>query len=203
MFADDIALIYDTIKGLKSQLNNLENVCKLYHMIVNVVKTKVMVFRLGGRLRANERFFYKGAKLEIRQRFLKYWLKFLKMPNDRYVRKCYDMLYHFDALGYKNWASEIRNILSINCFLYVLENQGVENEGEFLRSFAQRLKDQFLQVWKSKIDESSKLSFYTQIKVHHCLESYLDILKINKFHNALASFRVSCHVLEIEKGIKA
>ena len=94
------------------------------------------------------------------------------MPNDRYVRKCYDMLYHFDALGYKNWASEIRNILSINGFLYVWENQGVENEGAFLRSFEQRLKDQFLQVWKSKIDESSKLSFYTQIKVHHCLDIF-------------------------------
>ena len=122
------------------------------------------------------------------------------MPNDRYVRKCYDMLYHFDALGYKYWALEIRNILSINGFLYVWENQGVENEGAFLGSFEHRLKDKFLQVWKSKIDESSDLSFYTQIKIHHCLESYLDILKIHKFRNALASFRISCHVLEIEKG---
>ena len=34
-------------------------------MIVNVVKTKVMFYRLGGRLRANGRFFYKGTKLEI------------------------------------------------------------------------------------------------------------------------------------------
>ena len=39
------------------------------------------------------------------QRVLRYWLKILKMPNDRYVRKYYDMLYHFDALGYKIWAS--------------------------------------------------------------------------------------------------
>ena len=37
----------------------------MYEMIVNVVKTKVMVFRLGGRLRANEKFFYNGSKLEI------------------------------------------------------------------------------------------------------------------------------------------
>ena len=34
-------------------------------MIVNVVKTKVLVFRLCGKLSANERFFYKGIKLEI------------------------------------------------------------------------------------------------------------------------------------------
>ena len=45
-------------------MNILENFCKLYH-IVHVAKTKVMVFILGGRLRAIERFFYKGAKLEI------------------------------------------------------------------------------------------------------------------------------------------
>ena len=32
------------------------------------------------------------------------------------------------------------------------------------------------------------------------MESYLDILKISKFRNALSSFRVSCHGLEIEKG---
>ena len=69
-----------------------------------------------------------------------------------------------------------------------------------MRSFEQRLKDHFLQVWKSKIDESSKLSFYAHIKVHHCLESYFNILKFNKFRNALANFLVSCHVLKIEKG---
>ena len=57
LFADDIALTSDTIKGLQSQLNILENVCEMYKMIVNVIKTKAVVFRLGGRLRANEKHF--------------------------------------------------------------------------------------------------------------------------------------------------
>ena len=65
LFADDIALISDTMKGLQSQLKILEKFCEMYKMIVNVVKTKVMVFRLGGRLRANEKIFYNGSKLEI------------------------------------------------------------------------------------------------------------------------------------------
>ena len=65
LFADDIALISDTIKGLQSQLKILEKFCEMYKMIVNVVKTKVMVFRLGGRPRANEKFFYNGSKLQI------------------------------------------------------------------------------------------------------------------------------------------
>ena len=107
---------------------------------------------------------------------------------------------HFDSLGYKNWASEIRHILSVNGFWYVWENQGVQNEKAFMRIFEQRIKDQFLQIWKTQISSNSKLSFYAGVKFYHCLESYLDILKISKFRNALSSFRVSCHVLEIEKG---
>ena len=65
MFTDDIALISDTIQGLKRQLKNLEKFCEMYKMIVNVIKTKIRVFRLGGRLRANEKFFYKGIQLKI------------------------------------------------------------------------------------------------------------------------------------------
>ena len=82
--------------------------------------------------------------------------------------------------------------MSFNGFLYVWENQGVTNENEFLDRFEKRIKDQFLQLWKSKVNESSKLSFYADIKTQHCLESYLDILKIPKFRNALSSFRISC-----------
>ena len=44
--------------------------------------------------------------------------------SDRYVRKFYDMLLHFDTLGYKIWASEVRNFLSVNGFMYVWEDSG-------------------------------------------------------------------------------
>ena len=38
------------------------------------------------------------------------------------------------------------------------------------------------------------------MKNRHCLENYLDILKLSKFRHTYASFRLSCHGLEIEKG---
>ena len=110
------------------------------------------------------------------------------------------MLLHFDSLGYKNWASEIRHILAVNGLWYVWEDQGVQNEKAFMRIFEQRIKDRFLQIWKTQISRYSELSFYAGVKLYHCLESYLNILKISKFRNALSSFRVSCHSLEIEKG---
>ena len=71
-----------------------------------------------------------------------------------------------------------------------------------MHAFKQRIKDQFLQTWKTQISSGNKLAFYsiTCIKFQHCLENYLNILKISKFRNALSSLRVSCHSLEIEKG---
>ena len=69
-----------------------------------------------------------------------------------------------------------------------------------LRSCELLIKDQFLQTWHNQINGSSNLTFYNSVKNRHCLENYLDILKLNKFRHAYASFRLSCHGLEIEKG---
>jgi hypothetical protein len=46
MFADDIALIADTIIGLQKQLNLLCQFCTKSKLIVNIDKTKVLVFKL-------------------------------------------------------------------------------------------------------------------------------------------------------------
>jgi len=43
------ALISDTVIGLQRQLNTLDEFCKI-KMNVNVCKTKVIVFKRGGRL---------------------------------------------------------------------------------------------------------------------------------------------------------
>ena len=115
-------------------------------------------------------------------------------------KKRYDMLLYFDTLGYNNWASEVKHILAMNGFMYIWNDQNVENEAAFMRAFDQRIKDQFLQTWHNQINGSSNLTFYNSVKNRHCLENYLDILKLSKFRHAYASFRLSCHGLEIEKG---
>ena len=65
LFADDIALISDTISGLQKQLDILLKYCKEYKMIVNIIKTKVMVFRRGGMLSRREKWKYNGKILEV------------------------------------------------------------------------------------------------------------------------------------------
>ena len=65
LFADDIALISDTVGGLQSQLCLLHNFCKDKKITVHVGKTKVSVFRKGGRIKRIERWQYNGEALEV------------------------------------------------------------------------------------------------------------------------------------------
>ena len=50
-------------------LDNLENYCIEWNLTVNVNKTKIVVFRKSGRLRNNEKWYYKGSKVTCVDQF--------------------------------------------------------------------------------------------------------------------------------------
>ena len=61
MFADDLALISDTVIGLQRLLNLLYSFCQVKDLIVNTIKTKVMVYKNG----KTERWTCGGVELEV------------------------------------------------------------------------------------------------------------------------------------------
>ena len=65
LFADDICLISSTPAGLQNQINSLEKASDALGLIVNLNKTKVMIFRKGGHLAKKEKWFYKGKEIEV------------------------------------------------------------------------------------------------------------------------------------------
>ena len=313
MFADDLALISDSIIGLQRLLNILHNFCVVRDLVVNTVKTKVVVFKNGGLLSRNEVWSYAGKALEVvpcftylglnftrqlsltqmacdqalkgkrvlisllsrlhqygqlskdiyfklfdskvspvllygaelwgvncqkaietvhnyackrymcvrlnasndavlgdcgrypmyinaTKRCVKYWLKILRMQDNRYVKKCYTMLKCYADAGVTNWASCLKHILYSNGFGYVWERQSVVNERKFINSLVQRLKDQHIQQWFASIHRNSKLDAYIGFKTVYEHESYLHCVTIRKFRRILAQFRVSAHSFEIERG---
>ena len=64
LYADDMVNIADTVGRLQNQINILAEFCYKYGMKVNLDKTKIMVFRRGGPLRKNEKWFYNGQRVE-------------------------------------------------------------------------------------------------------------------------------------------
>ncbi|XP_060582312.1 uncharacterized protein LOC132738738 [Ruditapes philippinarum] len=69
LFADDCILLSDTPEGLQSHLNLLSDYCEKWKLTVNIDKTKIMVFRKGGRLAEIEQWTYKGIKIDVVESF--------------------------------------------------------------------------------------------------------------------------------------
>lgn len=63
-FADDVALVADNEKELNHMLKTLERYVKRNRMQVNTAKTKVMVFRKGGRRSKKEKWTYGNEEIE-------------------------------------------------------------------------------------------------------------------------------------------
>ena len=70
LFADDLALLSCSPTGLQTQLDCLQRVCLDFGLTVNTNKSKVVVFRKGGFLGRNERWFIGGTVLEVVNRYM-------------------------------------------------------------------------------------------------------------------------------------
>ena len=89
LFADDIALIATTPQGLQNQINNLKRGAERLGLVVNLEKTKVMVFRKGGFLGRLERWYYGEERIEVvnKYKYLGYTLT-TKLSVDLALAEC-------------------------------------------------------------------------------------------------------------------
>ena len=134
------------------------------------------------------------------KRCLSYWLRLLKLPDTRYVKLCYNMLKYYDSIGHKNWVSDVKHVLYSKGYGFIWESQNVSDEKKILLNFVNRLKDQYIQNWRSNLETNHKLNYYKDFKQIFCQEIYITAIDISKFRKALAMFRSSSHTLMIERG---
>ena len=64
MFADDVASFSDTVIRLQHQINCIQRFCESVGMSLNLLKTKIIVFRNGGILKQMEKWYYKGEIID-------------------------------------------------------------------------------------------------------------------------------------------
>ena len=65
LYADDITLFSETAGSLQRALNLLSTYCQRWKLTVNTNKTKIMVFRKGGILPRDLKFYYNDIEIEI------------------------------------------------------------------------------------------------------------------------------------------
>ena len=64
-FADDVVTFAETVVELQRMINRLIEYCDRWHVRVNIIKTKVIVFRNGGPLREYDRWKFNNSNLEV------------------------------------------------------------------------------------------------------------------------------------------
>ena len=69
LYADDIVIFGETDADLQNALNILEDYRSRWKLTVNTEKTKIMVFRKGGRLSSNLKFTYQDKTIEVINKF--------------------------------------------------------------------------------------------------------------------------------------
>ena len=98
-----------------------------------------------------------------------------------------------------NWCSLLYGLLYTLGFNDAWLFQDIGDSVLFLSLVKQRLKDQFIQNWNGRLEESSGAIFYKHMSSLG-FKPYLNILNISKFRYSMTKLRVSSHRLSIESG---
>ena len=126
-------------------------------------------------------------------RSIEYWLKIQDNNNTNtqlqqfYNKQCEDNIH----INNKNWVFHVKRTIDELGLsdLWFEQNLNVA----FFQLFQQRIKDQFIQQWKSEIENSSRLKYYNKYKTEFCIEQYLLNIKNDKLRKQLTQFRLSAH----------
>jgi exonuclease III len=65
LYADDIVILSPSSVDLQIMIRNLEKYCDLWNLKVNLNKSKIVVFRKGGKLRQVDKWWYKNERIEV------------------------------------------------------------------------------------------------------------------------------------------
>jgi hypothetical protein len=65
MFADDLAIVGNSVDDLQSSLDKLSDYCNKWGLEVNTAKTKIVVFRKRGKILDNEKWLYNNEAIDI------------------------------------------------------------------------------------------------------------------------------------------
>ena len=69
LYADDLIMMSNSAEGLQTCIDNLEEYCKKWHLTINTVQSKIIIFNESGKILRDYNFVHKNRKMEIVQSF--------------------------------------------------------------------------------------------------------------------------------------
>jgi len=142
LYADDIVLFSESEQGLQYGLDLLEQYSDKWKLQVNINKTKVMVFRKGGRLSKNVNFRYKGELLEI-------------VDNFKYLGIVYTVGGSFNATYEALHGQALKAGFRLKCYMIKFPNMSVSHKLDLFDKLIEPIISYGSEVWG--MNEATKL----------------------------------------------
>ena len=97
------------------------------------------------------------------------------------------------------------NSINITSYQYKTKHIGdsntkLLNQDKLKALLKTNLQSKFKEIWSTKTNEMSKLSFYRQHKINHKFEKYLTLLENRRYKSAITKLRCSARTIKIEIG---
>ena len=70
MYADDTALFSENVDDLQKMINSVNICSNEYGLYINLLKTKIVIFRNRGDVKAEEKWFLNGNKIDVCNEFM-------------------------------------------------------------------------------------------------------------------------------------
>ena len=143
------------------------------------------------------RFSHEGV---IIKRLISYWLRIKGGNCSSLAHKMY--MYQKEQLdknGYKSkWLANIKSLLDVNGFNNIFD-AGDINKVWILKSLDRRVKDIYLQQWRSEMRTNSLCSNYRMFKTTFEMEQYITELPVKHWQRFI-KFRCGSHKLPVTKS---
>lgn len=139
---------------------------------------------------------------------LKYWARLTTLPENSLAAHCYWTLKNNPSIN-DPWLTTVKNIISSSgqYYFWNQQNELRNANNSFLRKqllyISENLKDQFLHQAVTKLDDSSKLVFFKDTKIHknkYSISGYLSKIMNQKTRSLFTKLRLGVLPLEVEIG---
>jgi exonuclease III len=140
--------------------------------------------------------------LRQKVKLVQYWLRLQALPEHMIVKQVYIMLRNMDNIGYRNWTTNVREVLVEYDLEEMWHNENIlkSESPNCIKTFKDRVYQKYMLNWYSDIQNFPSMRSYVLFKKEFCMESYLLNITDQTVRKALSKFRLSSHSLEIEKG---
>ena len=137
-------------------------------------------------------------KYEIEKRILNYYTHLENLSDSTIAKQMYNLSKTFPS-SKPSFLNHL-NLLVAKYNLPAEPNKLSTYIKKSMNTIKQRMLNDYIPKWITKINNSSKLQFYNSIKHNYLQETYIDNVKNIKNRYILSKFRLSNHSLQIEKG---